>query len=616
MTTEGASSHPAGRSDDDGPATPGIAGPSVPRDPFLVALLDAAVDGVVISDQRGVILLINAACCRMFGFAEAELLGRSVNHLMPHPIDHEHDRAIERYLDTGDARIIGRGRETLARDKTGRIFPIHLSVGHARVGTGHYFVGFIRDISDKLEAEQRAHFLELHDALTGVLSRQALLDAAREALEGTSGDDEVNDSAQHISAAAERWGDTGDDPEARRDWALFTVDVDQFSDVNEAFGSHVGDMALKALVARIGEVLPRETIIGRVAADEFTAMSLVEGLEHAETLGQALFDRLTASIYAERHWVRLRVSIGAAMSQGGDFGVDELNNRAKLALQSVQQAGGNAMSFYSPEMAASASRRMMLTLQLSHAIDRGELSIAYQPIVEGRTGRIVALEALMRWNHPALGAVSPVEFIPVAEESGLIIQMTDWVFTRVAVDMTAWEGEGIGPRRVYMNISALQFLRGNLVQRVTGLLADNPWLTDRLGLEITEQVALRDPDVAVRTIAELAGMKVEFAIDDFGSGYSSLSYVQQLPVAKLKIDRTFVIGVPGSDRNAALVRAAVGMAHGLKLSVVAEGVETEAQRDFLVSVGCDALQGYLFGRPASFDDTTERLRAQSPASGA
>lgn len=600
MNTHSASSQSIGRTDEEGGgiSVDGVA--AVSRDPFLAALMDAAVDGVVISDHRGVILLVNAACLRMFGFEEAELLGRSINQLMPQPIDHEHDRAIERYLKTGEARIIGRGRETLARDKDGRIFPIHLSVGHATIGDGRYFVGFIRDISDKLEAEQRAQFLEMHDALTGVLSRQALLDAVREALEGTI---RSEGGAGDVLSSDEDACDGGE-------WALFTVDVDQFSDVNEAFGSHVGDIALKALVARIGEVLPRRTMIGRIAADEFTAMSRVVDTAHAERLGQSLFDRLTASIYAERHWVRLRVSIGAALSDGSGFGVDELNNRAKLALQSVQHGGGNAICFYSPEMAASASRRMMLTLQLSHAIDRGELSLAYQPIVEGAGGRIVAVEALMRWNHPALGAVSPAEFIPVAEESGLIIQMTDWVFNRVAADVAVWDAAEVCPSRIYVNISALQFLRGNLPQRVTGLLADNPWLSDRLGLEITEQVALRDPNVAVRTIAELAEMKVEFAIDDFGSGYSSLSYVQQLPVAKLKIDRTFVVGVPDSERNAALVRAAVGMAHGLKLTVVAEGVETERQRDFLVAVGCDTLQGYLFGRPMPIEQMTERLRAQ------
>lgn len=553
------------------------------NDPFLTALMDAAVDGVVIAGRDGSIRLINRACCRMFGYEDGELIGRSINCLMPSPYEQQHDRFIENYIAGGDKRIIGRGRETLGQHRDGGVFPIHLSVGHAVYNGGHYFVGFIRDISEKLEAEQRAHYLERHDTLTGVLSRQALLEEAKAAVEQSGGE-----------------GKQGA-------WALYTIDVDQFSDVNEAFGPHVGDLALKALVARMTEVLPRETYIGRIAADEFTAISRVSGMAQAQRLGQALFERVTASIYAERHWVRLRVSVGAAVLDIGASNVDELNAKGKLALQSVQQNGGNAICFYTPEMAAAATRRMLLTLQLAHAVERGELHVVYQPIVDAKTGGVAAAEALLRWTHPVLGVVSPGEFIPVAEESGLIIPISEWVFEQVAADMTRWEAQGRRLERIFINISALQFLRGNLVMRINDLLTRNPSLRGRIGLEITEQAAVRDLAAAISTIGELGAKEVLFAIDDFGSGYSSLSYVQQLPVAKLKIDRAFVVDVPENHRNAALVRAAVGMAHGLGLTTVAEGVETDEQRRFLVSVGCDFLQGYFFGRPMPPDDFAKRL---------
>jgi PAS domain S-box-containing protein/diguanylate cyclase (GGDEF)-like protein len=551
-------------------------------DPFLIALLDAAVDGVIIAGRDGLIRLINSACCRMFGYEEGELSGKSINCLMPQPYEQQHDQYVESYLGGGEKRVIGRGRETLGLHRDGGVFPIHLSVGHARYNGGHYFVGFIRDISEKLEAEQRAHYLERHDTLTGVLSRQALLEEATAAVE------------------LENKSKSGT-------WALYTIDVDQFSDVNEAFGPHVGDLALKALVARIAEVLPRDTFIGRIAADEFSAVSRVSGLAQAQKLGKALFERVTASIYAERHWVRLRVSIGAAVLDVGASGIDELNAKGKLALQSVQQNGGNAIGFYTPEMAAAATRRMLLTLQLTHAVERGELHVAYQPIVEAKSGKTTAAEALLRWTHPSLGVVSPGEFIPVAEESGLIIPISEWVFEQVAADMTAWEARGKTLERIFINISALQFLRGDLVKRIKDLLERNPSLRGRIGLEITEQAAVRDLTVAVATIDELGAQEVLFAIDDFGSGYSSLSYVQQLPVAKLKIDRAFVIDVPENHRNAALVRAAVGMAHGLGLTTVAEGVETAEQRDFLLSVGCDYLQGYFFGKPMLMEQLAERM---------
>ena len=564
--------------DDDG----GVEAVAV-NDPFLTALMDAAVDGVVIAGRDGSIRLINRACCRMFGYEDGELIGRSINCLMPAPYEQQHDRFIENYVGTGEKRIIGRGRETLGQHRDGGVFPIHLSVGHAIYNDGHYFVGFIRDISEKLEAEQRAHYLERHDTLTGVLSRQALLEEAKSAVEQSGGE------GKHGA------------------WALYTIDVDQFSDVNEAFGPHVGDLALKSLVARMTEVLPRETYIGRIAADEFTAISRVSGMAQAQRLGQALFERVTASIYADRHWVRLRVSVGAAVLDIGASNVDELNAKGKLALQSVQQNGGNAICFYTPEMAAAATRRMLLTLQLTHAVERDELHVVYQPIVDAKTGAVAAAEALLRWTHPVLGVVSPGEFIPVAEESGLIIPISEWVFEQVAADMSRWGGEGRQLERVFVNISALQFLRGNLVTRINDLLERNPTLRGRIGLEITEQAAVRDLAAAITTIGELGAKEVLFAIDDFGSGYSSLSYVQQLPVAKLKIDRAFVVDVPENHRNAALVRAAVGMAHGLGLTTVAEGVETDEQREFLVSVGCDFLQGYFFGRPMLADEFAKRL---------
>ncbi len=565
-----------------------VAAVTTRRDPFVTALLDAAVDGIVLADRRGIIRRINRACCTMFGYEEPELLGRNLSVLMPSPFARDHDRYIDGYLDSGRAKIIGIGRESLGRRKDGTVFPIHLSVGEARLGPEVTFVGILRDISERLAAEQRALYLARHDPLTGVLTRTAFLEECEAMLARAPGE-----TAGH--------GDR---------FALYTLDVDQFSDINEAFGFHVGDAALKAMVSRVTEVLPEGTYICRIAADEFAALSRVTDADHAQTLAGVLHDRLTASIYADRHWVRLRLSIGAALQDEGVLTLEELNAKAKLALQAVQHDGGNAVCFYTPEMAAAATRRMLLTTHLAHAIERNELHLVYQPIVEGKSGRVASAEALLRWTHHTLGPVSPGEFIPVAEESGLIVPITDWVLSTVVQQMTEWEAAGVLTERIFINISGQQFLRGNLTHRLEELLGSNPALHGRLGLEITEQAAVRDLKVAVRTLSELSAIGVQVAIDDFGSGYSSLSYVQQLPVTKLKIDRAFVIDIPDNIRNGALVRAAVGMAHGLNLVTVAEGVETPEQRDFLVSVGCDLLQGYLFGRPMPPDALAEMIRKQ------
>lgn len=561
------------------------------RDSFIATLLDAAVDGIIVSDRSGIIRSINRACCRLFGYDEGELVGRNMSILMPPPFSRDHGRYVDTYMRTDRAKIIGIGRETLGQRKDGTVFPIHLSVGQARLGEDVTFVGIIRDISERLAAEQRASYLARHDPLTGVLTRTAFLEECEALFAGSRAEEE--DVASNGSL-----------------FALFSLDVDQFSDVNEAFGFHVGDAALKAMVSRVTEVLPPNTIICRIAADEFAALSRVTDADHARTLAGVLHDRLTASIYADRHWVRLRLSVGAAVQDDTVTTLEDLNAKAKLALQAVQHNGGNAVCFYTPEMAAAATRRMMLTMHLTHAIERNELRLVYQPIVD-KAGRVRSAEALLRWEHHALGPVSPGEFIPVAEESGLIVPITDWVLSTAVAQMAVWEADGVLPDRVFLNISGQQFLRGNLTLRLEELLGEHPSLRSHLGLEITEQAAVRDLKVAVRTLGELADLGIQAAIDDFGSGYSSLSYVQQLPVAKLKIDRAFVIDVPENPKSNALVRAAVGMAHGLGLTTVAEGVETAEQRDFLVSVGCDLMQGYLFGRPMPPEALADMVRSQA-----
>lgn len=543
------------------------------RDPFVSSLLDAAADAVVISDSTSLIRSANRATTSIFGYSEAELLGASLSVLMPEPFASQHEKYLSAYFATGRRKIIGIGREVLGKRKDGSIFPMQLSVGEAQMNGNKVFVGIIRDLSERQAAEERATYLERHDPLTGVLTRSAYLEECETEL------DRVWTSNEKTL------------------YALFTFDVDQFSDVNEAYGFHVGDSALKGMVQRISKMMPKRAWICRIAADEFSVMAEVDSADHARQLANEVHQAITDATRVERQWLRLRVSVGGAVQGENVQTFEELTAKAKLALQAVQHHGGNAVRFYTPEMAQAATRRMMLTMRLGSAAEQNQLHLVYQPIVCAKTGRMVSAEALVRWTHDVLGPVSPAEFIPVAEESGQIFALTDWVLREAIRQMAEWYADGFMPERVFVNISGQQFLRGDLVERLDQLLSPHPQLYRRLGLEITEQAAVHDMQAVIATLTELAERGIETAIDDFGSGYSSLSYVQKLPVLKLKIDKCFVDDVPSDIRNAALVRAAIGMAHGLGLRTVAEGVERREQQEFLLSAGCDQMQGYYFGRP-------------------
>uniref|UniRef100_UPI00313817EC putative bifunctional diguanylate cyclase/phosphodiesterase n=1 Tax=Ferrovibrio terrae TaxID=2594003 RepID=UPI00313817EC len=546
----------------------------------LVATMN---EGVLTIDAQGNIASVSDTCATIFGYPPGELNGQNVKVLMPEPFRSGHDSYIRNYMTTKRAKILGLGRDTLGRKKSGEIFPIHISVGEYAGEDGPAFIGLVRDISDRRDVELRAEFASRNDPLTGILNRSSFI-AETERMLG----------AQH-----------------RLDgglWVLFNLDMDGFRDINEGFGYHIGDSVLKGTAERMGEVLPREALVGRIAADQFAALAGVNDLNNALNLAQAVHAHLTKPITAEGRLVPLKVSMGAAIVDDPSEKIGDALAKAELAMKLVRAAGGDSTRFYSPEMTRAAERRLRLTMNLDAAIDNGEFHVVYQPVVETATGAICAIEALLRWKHPDLGAISPSEFIPLAEETGGIIAITRWVFATVAEQIRDWRRQGIEPRRVFVNVSGQQFIRDDLPAYFRKMAKEEPDMVSFIGIEITEQAAIQNMEATVQAIRELAEIGVDAALDDFGTGYSSLSYIQRLPIRKIKLDRAFIADLPGNDRDIALVRAMIGMANGLDLPVVAEGVETAAQRDFLRGVGCSELQGYLISRPVPPEDMAELLR--------
>lgn len=552
----------------------------------LRALLATMNEGVLSIDNQGNLATVSDTCAQIFGYQPDELIGQNVKILMPEPFRSGHDSYIRNYLGTKRAKILGLGRDTLGRKKSGEIFPIHLSVGEYNGDGESGFIGIVRDISDRRDVELRAEFASRNDPLTGILNRTSLI-AETERMLG----------AQH-----------------RLDgglWVLFNLDMDGFRDINEGFGYHIGDAVLKGTADRLAEVLPREALVGRIAADQFAALAAVTDLNNALNLAQALHLHLTKPISVEGRLVPLKVSMGAAIIDDPTEKMSDALAKAELAMKLVRAAGGDSTRFYSPEMTRAAERRLRLTMNLDAAIAQNEFRVVYQPVVETTSGAICAIEALLRWQHPDLGAISPSEFIPLAEETGSIVPITRWVFAHVADQIRSWLSSGVEPRRVFVNVSGQQFVRDDLPNFFRDMAEKEPELIPFLGIEITEQAAIQNMEATVQAIRELAEIGIDAALDDFGTGYSSLSYIQRLPIRKIKLDRAFIADLPGNDRDIALVRAMIGMANGLDLPVVAEGVETPAQRDFLRGVGCSELQGYLISKPVPPDEITQLLKTSN-----
>ena len=549
----------------------------------LRSLLETVGEGVININNQGTIVAISDAGAAIFGYKPEELIGQNVNILMPEPFRSGHDSYIRNYLTTKRAKILGLGRDTLGRKKSGEIFPIHLSVGEFDDSGTPGFIGIIRDISDRRDVELRAEFASRNDPLTGILNRSSFI-AETERMLG----------AQHRV-------DDGL-------WVLFNLDVDGFRDINEGFGYHIRDSVLKCTADRLADVLPREALIGRIAADQFAALAAVNDLNNALNLAQLVHAQLTRPLNLDGRVVPLKVSMGAAIIDDPAEKIGDALAKAELAMKLVRSSGGDSTRFYSPEMTRAAERRLRLTMNLDSAIQNNEFHIVYQPVVETVSGAICAIEALLRWRHPELGAISPSEFIPLAEETGSIIHITRWVINSVAEQLREWRRQQVEPRRVFINVSGQQFIRDDLPGYFRKLREEEPELIPFLGIEITEQAAIQNMEATVAAMRELAEIGIDAALDDFGTGYSSLSYIQRLPIRKIKLDRAFIADLPGNEKDIALVRAMVGMANGLDLPVVAEGVETAAQRDFLRGVGCSELQGYLISKPVPAEEMAAMLR--------
>lgn len=554
------------------------------RERLLGVAFHHSGEAIMITDHDNCIVTVNPAFTELTGYTQEEVVGKNPSMLSAGRTTREE---YERMWAAISLKGYWQG-EIWDRRKDGGVYPKWLSISVMRDESGEirFHIAHFSDISAERAAEAKLHHMAHHDMLTGLSNRVSL-----------------KDRLEHALALARR--------ESSR-VALLFIDLDRFKSINDTLGHHVGDELLIAVSQRLRQCVRESDLVARLGGDEFVVM--LPGLDQSPAAA-SVAEKIVASIgepyLIGAHTLYTTPSVGIAIYPEDGADGESLMRNADAAMYHAKSAGRNNFQFFDAKMNELAVERLSIEHALRHALSRDEFRLHFQPVIDIRTGRVSSIEALVRWQHPERGLLAPGFFIGVAEETGLIQAIGDWVLWAACRQLADFRAAGIADVRMAINISALQMRNGNLPVLAQGIMAAYSLQAGDLIFEITESIAMEQPKETERILDKLHAMGIQLALDDFGTGYSSLSYLKLFALDTLKLDRSFVEEI-GVDADGQIIcDATIGLAHSLRLRLVAEGVETQEQLDYLQARGCHYVQGYLFSRPLPADQILELIKSRN-----
>ena len=551
-------------------------------------ILESIQEGYFEVDLTGNFTFCNDSMSRLTGHSKEELLGMNHKQFTNEETSKEVFQAFNNVYNTGEP---AKGFDWQIIRKNGVEGYIEASVTLQKDSSGKPtgFKGMIRDITERKRIEQQINYMATHDALTGLPNRLMF-----------------SQLLNHAIRSAQRHG---------KQLAVLFIDLDRFKTINDSLGHEAGDRLLKEMARRFKRSLRAVDVVGRLGGDEF--IILTEEVDELSQIANVAHKILTTTIQPMvllGEECRVTASIGISIYPGDGTDEQTLIKNADIAMYFAKEEGKNNYQFYSKDIQSQSNKRFSIETNLRRALERNELSLEYQAKVDFKTGMITGVEALLRWQSPSLGLVTPTQFIPVAEETGLIVPIGRWVMRTACAQNVAWQSQGLPPVCMAVNLSLRQLMDDNLLEDIKAALVDSGMAPNLWELEITESMVMHDPARLIAVLTNIKKMGVRLAIDDFGTGYSSLAQIKHFPIDTLKVDRSFIRNLSQDSDNQAITQAIIAMGKTLNLTVVAEGVETQAQEDFLRDHICDEMQGFHFSKPIAPDKFADLLRKNNTPS--